>query len=185
MSTAEKLDYISVQDYLAAEEQSEVRHEYLGGLVYAMAGETRDHNQIAQNIAFAIRNHLKGGPCRSYIGDIRVNFDLKDDEYYYYPDLVVTCDQRDDHPRFVRFPKLIIEVLSPSTERVDKREKFFAYTTMDSLEEYVLVAQETREVIISRRADGWRKEIISGPEASVTLASLGFSMALAEIYESL
>ena len=185
MSTAEKIDHITVEDYLAAEEQGDVRHEYLGGLVYAMAGETRDHNRICQNVAFALRQHLKGGPCQLYMSDIRVNFDLKRDEYYYYPDLVVTCDKRDDHPRFIRFPKLIIEVLSPSTERVDKREKFFAYTTVESLEEYVLVAQDTREVIISRRANEWRKEIISGSDAAATFASLGCTLPFSAIYEGL
>ena len=183
MSAAEKIDYVTVEDYLAAEEQSDVRHEYLGGLVYAMAGETRDHNRIVGNLYRTLSDHLRGGPCQLYMSDIRVNFDLKRDEYYYYPDLVVTCDKRDDHPRFIRFPKLIIEVLSPSTERVDKREKFFAYTTVESLEEYVLVAQDTREVIIARRANEWRKEIVSGPDAVATLHSLGCPLPLSAIYE--
>jgi Uma2 family endonuclease len=183
METAERMDFVTVEDYLAAEERSDVRHEYLGGLVYAMAGETRDHNQILQNIAFPLRQHLKGGPCQLYMSDIRVNFSLKTDEYYYYPDIIVTCDKRDTHPRFVRHPKLIIEVLSPSTERVDKREKFFAYTEIESLEEYVLVAQETKEVTVSRRANQWRKEVISGLEATVKLASLDFTLPLQAIYE--
>src|SRR5262249_26315317 len=73
---------------------------------------------------------IKDGPCRIYMSDIRVNFDLRNDEYYYYPDIVVTCDKRDTHKRFVHYPKLIIEVLSGSTERVDKREKLFAYTSI-------------------------------------------------------
>ena len=145
MQAAEKMDYVSVSEYLVAEAASAVRHEYLGGLVYAMAGETRDHNQICQNLAFALRPRMKGGPCKMYQSDIRVNFLLRDDEYYYYPDIVVTCDQRDTDVRFLRFPKLIVEVLSESTERVDKREKFFAYTNIETLEEYVLVAQAGRE----------------------------------------
>ena len=148
-----------------------------------MAGETRDHNRIVGNLYRRPSDHLRSGPCQLYISDIRVNFDLKRDEYYYYPDLVVTCDKRDDHPRFIRFPKLIIEVLSPSTERVDKREKFFAYTTVESLEEYVLVAQDSREVIIARRANEWRKEIVSGPDAAVTLAALGCTVPLSVIYD--
>ncbi len=174
---------MTVEDYLAAEEQSDVRHEYLGGLVYAMAGKTHDHNRIVGNLYRTLSDHLSGAPCQVYMSDIRVNFDLKRDEYYYYPDLVVTCDKRDDHPRFIRFPKLIIEVLSPSTERVDKREKFFAYTTVESLEEYVLVSQDTREVIIARRVNEWRKEIVSGVDAVVTLASLGCTLPLSAIYD--
>lgn len=185
MNAAIREEYVTVEDYLAAEEGSDIRHEYLGGLVYAMAGETKPHNQIVGNLYSALRQSLKGGRCQLFMSDIRVNFDLKRDEYYYYPDLVVTCDPRDTHPRFVRFPKLIIEVLSPSTERVDKREKFFAYTTMESLEEYVLVAQDTKEITITRRANEWRKEVISGSDASVTLASLGFNLPLAAIYEGL
>jgi Uma2 family endonuclease len=182
MQAAERIDYITVEDYLADEESSEVRHEYLGGLVYAMAGETRDHNRIVGNLYKTIDRHIAGGPCKLYISDIRVNFRLKDDEYYYYPDLVVTCDPRDTHPRFIRYPKLIIEVLSPGTERVDRREKFFAYTTMESLEEYVLIAQEEKEATVFRRANNWKSEKIAGPE--VTFASLPFTLPFTSTRES-
>jgi Uma2 family endonuclease len=178
-------DFVSVEDYLAAEEASDVRHEYLGGLVYAMAGETRAHNQIVGNLYLAIRQHLRGGPCKLYMSDIRVNLSIRDDAYFYYPDLVVTCDPRDTDPRFIRHPKLILEVMSPSTERVDKREKFFAYTTMESLEEYGLVAQTPPEVTLFRRADGWRAVKVGGPDAPITLASLRFTLPLAAIYEGL
>src|SRR5947207_13385287 len=98
-----------------------------------MAGETRAHNTIALNLATSIRQRLKG-PCKLYMSGVRVNFQIREDEYYYYPDIVVTCDSRENDIRFVRYPKLIIEVLSESTERVDRREKFFAYTTIESLE---------------------------------------------------
>lgn len=183
MQTAVQNDYVTVEDYLAAEEVSDVRHEYLGGLVYAMAGETRDHNQIAQNLLVSLRGHIKGGPCKLYMSDIRVNFDLRNDEYYYYPDIVVTCDKRDTHKRFVHHPKLIIEVLSESTERVDKREKFFAYTKIASLEEYVLVAQTSQEVTVFRRAQHWKAEKISGAKARLALQSLKLSLPLTAIYE--
>jgi Uma2 family endonuclease len=180
---ATQSDYVTVEDYLAAEEKSDIRHEYLGGLVYAMAGETRDHNQIAQNLLLNLSPLLKGKPCKIYIGDIRVNFDLRNDEYYYYPDIVVTCDKRDAHERFVHYPKLIIEVLSPSTERVDKREKFFAYTSVASLEEYVLVSQGPREVTVFRRATDWKAQKVSGPKAELTLESLSVTLLLSAIYD--
>jgi Uma2 family endonuclease len=122
MQAAHKNEFVSVADYLAAEEASPIRHEYLGGLVYAMAGETVVHNQISQNLLFQLRRKTKGGPGRTFISDVRVNFQLRTDEYYYYPDLVVTCDKRDTHSRWVQYPKLIIEVLSESSERVDMRE---------------------------------------------------------------
>lgn len=185
MEAAVQDDYVSVQDYLAAEEDSEVRHEYLGGLVYAMAGETRAHNTIALNLVTAIRQQLKGGPCKLYVIDIRLNLNLREDAYYYYPDIVVTCDHRDTDPRFVRYPKLIIEVMSPSTERIDKREKFFAYTTIESLEEYVLVAQSSREVTLYRRSSGWRAEKVTGLDATLSLASLPLALPLSAVYEGL
>jgi Uma2 family endonuclease len=185
MQTVAQPDHVTVEDYLAAEEKSESRHEYLGGLVYAMAGETTTHNQIAGNLYLAARQHLKGGPCRVFIADVRVNFDIRNDEYYYYPDIVVTCDRRDANKGFVRHPKLIIEVLSESAERVDRREKFFAYTTMESLEEYVLVAQASQEVTVFRRSNGWRAEKISGSDASLPLNSLGLALPFAEIYEAI
>ncbi|HEX3719468.1 MAG TPA: Uma2 family endonuclease [Verrucomicrobiae bacterium] len=183
MQTAVKNDLVSVEDYLAAEETSEIRHEYLGGLVYAMAGETTTHNQIVGNLYLAIRNHLKNKPCRVYMSDIRVNFDIRDDEYFYYPDIVVTCDKRDTHPRFVRHPRLIIEVLSESTERIDKREKFFAYTGMPSLDEYVLVAQNAPEITLFRRSSDWKAEKISGTKATASLRSLKLSLPLSAVYE--
>ena len=185
MQAAVKSDFVSVPDYLAAEEASDIRHEYLGGLVYATAGETRAHNQIAQNIAFALRQHLQRGPCILYVSDIRVNFDLRNNEYFYYPDLVVTCDKRDTHPRFVRHPRLIVEVLSESTERVDKREKFFAYTSMASLEEYVLVSQASKEVTVFRRATGWKAEKFSSAKSSAVLKSLKLALPLSAVYEGI
>lgn len=115
--------------------------------------------------------------------DVRVNFQLRTDEYYYYPDLVVTCDKRDTHPRFVQYPKLIIEVLSESTERVDKREKFFAYTSIPSLEEYVLVAQDRKEVTVFRKANDWKAEPFSGSKAKVGLSALKLTIPFTAIYE--
>ncbi len=172
MQMAIQNEFVSVEDYLAAEQASDVRHEYLGGLVYAMAGETRDHNQIVVNTSLTLSRHIRRGPCRLYISDIRVNLDLRNDQYFYYPDIVVTCDKRDTHPRFVRYPKLIIEVLSESTERTDKREKFFAYTSIASLEEYVLLSQAGPEVTVFRRANKWAAETLSGLKSKVRVHAL-------------
>ena len=183
MQTGIQSDHVTEEDYLAAEETSDIRHEYLGGLVCAMAGETRLHNTIALNIATALRQHFKGGPCKVYMSDIRVNFDLRDDEYYYYPDIVVTCDKRDNDKRFVRHPKLVVEVLSPSTERIDKREKCFAYTSIECLEEYVLVSQTTAEVTVFRRANDWKAGKASGAKIAVPLKSLRLTLPLSVIYD--
>lgn len=185
MQAATQNDFVAVEDYLACEESSDVRHEYLGGLVYAMAGETTVHNQISQNLLINIRQHLKGGPCRTFISDIRVNFKIRNDEYYYYPDIIVTCDQRDTHERFVRFPKLIIEVASPRTERIDRREKFFAYTSIESLEEYVLVPQKGHEFTVFRKVNNWREEKLSAQDSELRLESLQLSISTAAIYEGI
>ena len=183
MQTATQNDFFSVADYLASEEASDVRHEYLGGFVYAMAGETTVHNQITGNFYLRIREHLRGGSCKTYMSDIRVNFQIRGDEYFYYPDIVVTCDARDTHERFVRFPRLIIEVASPSTERIDRREKFFAFTSIESLEEYVLVPQKAGEFTVFRKANNWREEKLQTDE--LHLKSLQLSILSAAIYEGI
>lgn len=96
---------------------------------------------------------------------------------------MVTCDPRDTDVRFIRYPMLIIEVMSPSTERVDKREKLFANTTMESLEEYVLVAQSAHEATLFRRGNNWRAERVSGAEAQLAFASLELNLPFATVYE--
>lgn len=176
---------ISVEDYLASEKTSDIRHEYLGGMVYAMAGERTAHNRVSGNLYSEILNHLKRGPHKTYISDIRVNFQIRGDDYFYYPDILVTCDKRDTHERFVRFPKLIIEVSSPSTERIDRREKFFAFTGIETLEEYVLVPQKPVEFTVFRKANNWREEKISVETGELRLDSLQLSLPRSAIYEGI
>lgn len=178
-------DFVSVEDYLAAEETSDIRHEYLGGLVYAMSGTTRAHNTILGNLFTVVGSHLKRSGCSVYFSDIRVNFRIRDDEYFYYPDLVVTCDPRDTHPRFVRHPKLIIEVLSESTRRIDQREKLFAYSTIPSLEEYLLVEQGEPAVRIHRRRRDWSREELVGATEVLHLDSLELNVPLSAIYDGI
>ncbi len=185
MEATARNDFVSVEDYLAAEEASEVCREYFGGLVYAKADEIRAHNQIVGNLCVAVRQHLRGGPCKLYLSDIRVNLSIRDDACFYYPDLVVTCDPRDTDPRFVRHPRMIIEVMPSSMERGDKREKFFTYTTLESLEDDALVAQTPPEVTLFRRTEGWRAVKVAGPDAHIPLASLQFTLPLAAINEGL
>jgi Uma2 family endonuclease len=161
MQSAARAEFVPPSEYLAAEAQSDVRHEYLGGVVYAMAGETRDHNTIALNLAAILREKLRAGRCKVYMTGVRVNFLIRTDEYFYYPDVVVTCDARDTDRRAVRYPKLIVEVLSESTERVDRGEKFFAYSSIETVEEYVLVAQDQSEITVFRRRNQWKPETSS------------------------
>ena len=112
MQTAVCRDYISVQDYLTGEEISGIKHDYVGGNVYAMAGATTEHNQIAMNIAFRLRSHLKGNPCRVFMSDVKAQIEAAGESTFYYPDVMVGCDPRDKHHLYLRFPKVLVEVSS-------------------------------------------------------------------------
>ena len=183
MQVALTRELISVEDYLSGEEANEIKHEYVGGVVYAMAGTTKEHNQIAQNIAFALRSHLKGKPCRVFISDIKVRLNALGEEVFYYPDVMVGCDPRDTQRLFLLYPKVIVEVSSPSTARLDRREKRWAYQTIETLEEYIIVAQDRLEVTIFHRSTQWKPEVFAHIEESITFTSLRMSLPLSAIYE--
>ena len=136
--------YISPEEYLDIERQSKIRHEYRRGLVYAMVGGTDNHDRIALNLLTIINLELRDSNCRFHSGNVKFNYR---DELYYYPDAFVTCDLRDRHDRYIkRYPKLIVEVLSSSTEAFDRGDKFDDYRNMESLEEYVLISQQHQQV---------------------------------------
>jgi len=155
---------VSVEDYLASEEAGTVRPEYIGGEIHAVAGESVEHNAIAGNIYAALRNKLRGGPCRVFIENVKVRREIVREDVFYYPDVVVSCHPTGIERLFVRWPTLIFEVLSPSTENIDRREKKLNYQQMPTLEEYVVVAQERREVTVFRRANDWIAETVTSVE---------------------
>ncbi|WP_256091518.1 Uma2 family endonuclease [Candidatus Thiosymbion oneisti] len=181
MGVAAKHSWISVADYLEGEKIAEVRHEYVNGEVFAMVGTTKAHNRIALNLALLLRNGLAGKPCRVYMENVKVYIKTAFEERFYYPDLHVECRPFTDNSYYSERPKLIIEVLSDSTERDDRSDKFYAYRRLASLEEYVLVAQDEQKVEVYRRSDGWDATVY-GPEDSVRLGSVGAELALAAIY---
>jgi Uma2 family endonuclease len=172
-----------VDEYLAGEEASDIKHEYVGGAVYAMAGATREHNRLAQNIAFALRSHLKDKPCGIFISDIKLRLKSQAEDVFYYPDVMVGCDPRDKHPLCLRYPKILVEVSSASTERLDRHEKRLAYQAIETLEEYVLVAQDRVEVTIFRRADNWNAEVFNQLHQTITLKSIALTLPLSLVYE--
>jgi Uma2 family endonuclease len=183
MATAEAIDLISVDDYLEGEKRSDVRREYLNGIVVAMAGASRRHNTIALNIASALNSELKGKSCRPFMGDLKVGIERGKETLFYYPDIVVECatvPPEDDY--YTREPKVIVEVLSPSTERIDRREKFWAYMELDSFEEYVLVDQEKACIEVFRRANDWQPETVQEMDAILQLSSIAFEMPVADVY---
>lgn len=160
---------ISASEYLEGELISEVRHELVGGEVFAMSGGSLNHNRISLNIASDLSDLLGKSGCRPYINDVKVMVRTLSDENYYYPDVVVTCDPKDTNDYFLESPTTIFEVLSPSTEDNDRKAKYFAYRSITSLQEYVLVSQGRREVTVSRRANGWAPEILEGDDFELAL----------------
>lgn len=128
-----QLAYISFPDYLKAEESSQIRHEYLNGQIFAMTGRSREHNLITLNIDTQLRNHLRGKSCQVFVSDMKVR--IEKDDVSYYADVVVTCNPQDKENFFLTKPCLIVEVLSPSTENIDRREKLMAYKKIEDLQE--------------------------------------------------
>ena len=185
MQAAARVETMSVEDYLASEEGSETKHEYIGGAIYAMAGTTKEHNVIAGNIYATIRNGLRGGKCRVFIADVKVRLKILEEDIFYYPDVVVGCDPRDTHTLYLRFPKLLVEIASESTDRLDRREKKLAYQTIETLEEYLIVAQDRHEVTVYRRGNDWQPELFSRLNDTVTLKAIELALPLSSIYEGL
>ncbi|WP_024544970.1 Uma2 family endonuclease [Picosynechococcus sp. NKBG15041c] len=175
--------YLSPEEYLALEQDSDIRHEYMHGEVYAMAGATRAHNTLSLNLAIALRNHLNNSPCRTYMADVKVR--LSAGKKFFYPDLIVSCDDNDELSlSYVTEPRVIIEVLSESTEGFDRGNKFKFYRTIPSLQEYVLVSTTQYSVDCFRRGEGdlWILESYQGQEALLKLQSLDLEISLADIY---
>ncbi len=175
---------IPIREYLEGEQHSDIRHEYLAGQVYAMAGAGEKHNIIALNIASKLRSAVRGTPCRVFISDMKVRVEHND--AYYYPDVMVTCDPQDTESLHKRLPCLIVEVLSPATEAIDRREKLIAYRTLPSLRYYLLVSQEKRQVECYTR-DADNRWLIAVAEDSGSLEilcdNLKANFSLDDIYE--
>ena len=173
----------TVEDYLCMERCSTVKHEYHGGLVYAMAGGTQKHSVIALNVGAFLRPVVRGTGCHVYNSDIKVRQSPED---YVYPDVVVTCDARDNVPDqdWIDEPALVVEVLSPSTEQHDRGDKFDGYKGIATLREYVLIDYQQRQVQVWRREDAgnWTSRTYTSDEA-VALASLDVVLPMDVIYE--
>lgn len=173
---------LTVPQYLEAEKTASVRHEYIAGQVYAMAGASDAHNTITGNFFAVLRSHLRGGPCRVFVSDMKLRIEAAD--VFYYPDVLVTCDPEDSEPYFKTRPTIIVEVMSPSTNVTDHREKALAYQKIDSLREYVLVAQDQIKVEMYRRDKNgnWWLETL-GPEHTIELESVNLEIPVKDLYE--
>jgi len=184
MQAALNAEFLTVEDYLAGEQSSEIKHEYIAGVVYAMAGVTKQHNLISLNICEALRRHLRGGPCNVFVADVKVRLKVEEQHLFYYPDVMVGCDSRDTDSLYLRYPKILVEVSSESTERVDRQEKRSAYQNIETLEEYLIVSQDRLEVTLFCRANNWSPELLNRMDQSVNLKSVDLSLPLSSIYEA-
>jgi Uma2 family endonuclease len=184
MSTAKKLNLVSVEDYLEGELISPVKHEYLGGVVYAMAGARNAHNLIAMNTSGTLHARLRGSGCRPYNSDTKIRIQLKTQVRFYYPDVSVVCRPNPQSDSFQDEPVVLVEVLSPKTRRTDDGEKKDAYQTIPSLGAYLLIEQEEPAVVVFRRVDdGFSREVYEGLEAVIPLPEIGVDLLLSEIYD--
>jgi Uma2 family endonuclease len=174
---------LSVEDYLAGEEAGELRHEYIDGQVYAMTGASDRHGLIVSNLVAALRPLVRGRGCQLFSNDMKIHLRIADQDIFYYPDLLLSCDADDRETYFRTKPCMIVEVLSEATERIDRREKFLVYTTLPSLQDYLLMSQTQRMVWHYRRARGWTAEVLT--DGDLTLDSLDARLPLGLIFEEI
>ena len=171
---------ISIDDYLDGETRTEIKHEYLAGEVVAMGGASAKHGLVAGALHAALIPHARCKGCQLFIADMKVRVEHTGQTYFYYPDLVLACAPDDRETYYRRSPCLLVEVLSPSTERIDRREKLFAYQAIPSLREYLLVDPDKRSVEIYRFGDPVRYETCT--EGAFRLDCLDAEITLDEVY---
>ena len=171
---------MSIDEYFAFEDASAEKHEYVDGQVHAMSGATREHSRIATNIAGHLWGSARGGPCRVHRGEVK----LRAGRFIYYPDVMVACGSPPRDPRIEDAPGLVVEVVSPSTERTDRGEKLLVYRGIPALAAYLIVEQDQRCVErYWRGASGeWQRELVVG-SGEVAIPHAPMSLTLDDIYE--
>jgi Uma2 family endonuclease len=185
--SSQPLTFLTPEEYLAAERKAEHRSEYLNGEVFAMSGASHQHNEIAGNISWSLNDQLRKGACKVYQLDLRVRVNPARAYMYAYPDMAVVCEKprwEDEHHDTLLNPKVLIEILSPSTEPFDRGQKFAMYRKLDSLADYLLVAQDSVRVEHYRRQPNgdWLLSERSSLDDVVDLASVGATLKLYDIY---
>jgi len=180
---------MNTTEYLEFEHQSEGRHEFIDGEVFAMAGASPRHNLIMMALSYLIFGHLIERDCNAYGENQRLKVEKPKGEDYLYPDMSVVCGDpiyADDTPQSLINPQLIIEVLSPSTAKFDLDEKFALYRQLDTFREYVLIWQDKPKVARYYLNDNgiWEFADVNGLDASIIIRSIGFTLSLADVYQS-
>jgi Uma2 family endonuclease len=171
----------TAKEYLEFENDGSLKHEFVNGVVYAMSGASRRHNLIAGGMYTALNVHLPVGRCQAYALDTKVHVQTSNEERYFYPDVFVTCSEADTDAYASRSPVLIVEVTSPSTDDFDHTEKFDAYRLLESLQEYALIAQDTRHLELYRKRTNWTVEHYRNEE-TVTFESVGLTFPVSSLY---
>jgi Uma2 family endonuclease len=174
---------ISWEEYESGEFDSEIRHEFVNGVVYAMAGGSDNHARIALNIASELRQRLKGGPCEAFGSDMKVRIESGTDTFGYYPDVMVACDPDDNNRYHRERPIVLFEVISSSTERTDKHEKMLAYRMIPSLEEYIVLEQSVPRALIYKRSSDWVPEFLDGMDSELVLQSIDCRLPFSDLYD--
>lgn len=176
--------YLAPEEYLQMEHSSPIKHEYINGEIYDMAGATDTHVTIAGNIFALLLSHLRGSGCRVYISDMKARIESKN--RFYYPDVMVTCEEKDrENTTYKKFPRLIIEVLSDSTEAFDRGDKFIDYQSLETLQEYVLINSNKARIECFRRTEKnlWMLQFYTQENKQFELTSIDFNGAVADIYQ--
>jgi Uma2 family endonuclease len=184
VQSARKQPPLSVEDYLALEASAAVKHEYVAGALHAQAGASRRHNRIALTIASKLLSAAHDTPCRVSISDVKLRIDDGNSALFYYPDVMVACGPEPQDPLIETEPCLLVEVTSPSTESIDRREKWLSYRRLLSLKVYVIVHQEERRVSRHYRDETgmwWHAEVAG--EGLVPLPCPELTLSLEGIYE--
>ena len=183
MANSPQPQKMTIEEYLLWELDQYLRYEYINGEVFAMTGGTIPHNDIALNLYTALRPHLRPRGCRVNVSDVKVRVTSKSP--YFYPDLIVSCDHQDlNAHKFIQNPKLIVEVLSPSTSSKDRGEKFRYYLEMPTLQEYLLIDSE--KISVERYCRGEGRMWLYYPYTTgdiITLSSIEFELPIELLYE--
>lgn len=169
--------WISEEEYLERELRSEIKHEYVDGYIHAMAGASKNHQRITGNIGREFGNHLRNQSCEPFASDLKVKVGTR----FFYPDVMVVCDDPGGHDDYAQNPVIIVEVLSRSTRRMDETTKRLSYQSIASLKEYVLIEQDIVDVEVCRRNEGWvSNHFFMGDE--VAFQSIGLILPVEAIY---
>ncbi len=186
MSSAEKPEWISPEDYLDQEEQAQTKSEYVDGWIRAMSGAKNRHNFVAINTVVILANQLKGKPCRALHSDVKVRIRKGVSTWFYYPDAMVVCQQNSLDDSYQDHPVLVVEVLSRSTRAIDLDEKLSHYLTIPSLEYYLILEQALPQAILMRRVKNhFVRESYQGLEQTISLDAIHCQLALSEIYDGI